>query len=157
MGKIKNKLLALVFIASLLVLPVSAYAVGSVAQSFTMIADGVYVLTITWIGDASGGLVPSTAITDSYVAKLIGSYLYSAVTNPGSPAPDDLYDIVINDADGFDIAGGLLANRSTSVTQMVNIGVGAIGYPVIRGPITFVLTGTTVNSATGTLMMLFVK
>ena len=111
------------------------------------------VLTLTWT--ASGGAVGDTTISASTYG-IAGWYLYSAETNPGATAPTDLYDIVLNDADGVDIAGGLLMNRSETATQLVNIGNSAHGYPVIRGDITMVLSNNVVAAATGTLVLTFV-
>jgi hypothetical protein len=39
------------------------------------------------------------------------------VTNPGATAPTDNYDIVVNDADGVDVAAGVLANRDTANSE----------------------------------------
>jgi len=114
------------------------------------------VLTLAWTGDASGGSMPAVSVvTATYGIE--GWFLYSVETNPGATAPTDDYDIVINDADGLDIAGGLLANRDTANTEMVSLRAAAAGYPMVRGNLSVVITGNSVNSATGTVIMTFVK
>jgi hypothetical protein len=113
------------------------------------------VVTLSWTADASAATVPDTAI-DSSTYGFTGWYLYSVETNPGSTAPTANHDIVINDADGVDIAGGLLMDRHTSTTQLVNIGNAVHGYPVVRGNLTVVWTNNAVNSATGTIILTFI-
>jgi hypothetical protein len=113
------------------------------------------IVTVSWVGATSGGAVPAASIVaDTYGLK--GFFLYSVETNPGSTAPTDNYDIVINDADGLDIAGGLLVDRDTANTEIVNLRSSAAGYPMVRGDLSAVTTGNSVNSATGTIIMIFV-
>lgn len=112
------------------------------------------IITISWTGDSAGGSMPAITVGASTYG-ITGWYLYTAETNPGSTAPTDNYDIVINDADGVDVAGGLLANRHTTTTQLVNIGTSAYGYPLIRGDLSVAITNNIVNSATGTIIMVF--
>ncbi len=100
--------------------------------------------------------VPSTTITAATYG-IEGWYFYSAETNPGAGPPTDNYDIVINDADSIDLAGGLLMNRDTSTTEMVNVALGVLGqYPIIRGDLSFVLSNNLVNSAAGTCILTFI-
>jgi len=113
------------------------------------------IITLSWTADAADATVPSTTI-DAALYVIKGWYLYSAETNPGATAPTDNYDIVLNDTDDLDIAGGLLQNRDTANTEMVNIGTSAHGYPVVKGNLTFSLSNNAVNSATGTLILTFV-
>jgi hypothetical protein len=111
------------------------------------------VCTIEWIADATDHTVPTTNIIvpDGWI-------LYSAETIPGSTAPTDNYDIVLNDADGLDVAGGLLANRDEANAELVLLGSAAHGYPLMRnGSLSFVLTNNLVDSATGTLILIFVS
>lgn len=63
-----------------------------------------------WISDGAG------AANGVDTIALSGEIL-RVVTNPGSPAPTDNYDIVILDADGADVLGGLGANRDTATTE----------------------------------------
>jgi len=114
------------------------------------------VLTIAWTGAAAGGAIDAITI-NPVTYGLEGWFLYSVETNPGTTAPTDNYDIAITDADGFDIAGGLLADRDQTNTEMVNLRVAAAGYPMVRGNLSVAITNNSVNSATGTIILAFVK
>ncbi len=111
------------------------------------------IITISFIGSVDDGSIPNTTLNANIVK---GWYLYAAETNPGDTAPIDNYDIVINDADGLDMAGGVLMNRDTSTTEGVD-GFGARGRPLIRGDLTVVFTNQTNVSATGALILTFVS
>ncbi len=67
---------------------------------------------IDWVS-SSGGAADGEFEMDGELLRV--------VTNPdGSAAPTDNYDVVLTDRDGFDLAGGLLANRDTATTEEVN-------------------------------------
>ena len=66
-------------------------------------------VTATWTSDASGAA--------SGTINLQG-FLLKVITDPGSPAPTDNYDITLV-ADGIDMADGLLLNRDTANVEMV--------------------------------------
>ena len=78
--------------------------------------------------------------------------MHSVETNPGAVAPTADYDIVLNDVDGLDVAGGALLNRHTSVTEKVYLGA---GYPVASGAWTWTVTGNLVNSAVVVAKLMF--
>ena len=151
-----KKLWAVMMIGFLLI-PMLVFGAGTVTQSIKRVSSGVYVVTISWTGDASDGSVPSTALNSEIIGQVEGCYLYSAETNPGSGPPTANYDIVLNDADGVDIAASQLLNRHTSTTELVNLGMGSYGYPVVRTSLTFVLTNNSQASAAGTVILTFVK
>jgi hypothetical protein len=69
-----------------------------------------------WTSDGSTGAVSGGAALTSFS---ISGQVLRVTTDPGATAPTDNYDGVINDADGFDVAGGLLANRDTANTESV--------------------------------------
>jgi len=73
---------------------------------------GLRVVEIHWASDASG---------DAKIAQLpIAGLIDRLVTVPDSfAAPTTLYDITLTDTLGFDLAGGLLANRSATATEAV--------------------------------------
>ena len=148
----------LLTILMLFLLYSSAFAVGAVTFTIDQIEPANQprrvIITLSWTADAIAATVPSTTIQGALIK---GFYLYSAETNPGNAvAPTDNYDIVINDADGLDIAGSLLLNRDTANTEIINIGTSGHGYPIVRGDLTFVLSNNAVNSATGTCILVFV-
>lgn len=75
--------------------------------------NGVRRAIIDWVS-ASDGTVTATV-------RVVGT-LVKAVTNPGTAAPTDNYDIAITDGEGVNIltaCQSTLANRHTSTTQEV--------------------------------------
>jgi len=85
-----------------------------------------------------------------------GWYLNMVETIPGATAPTDNYDIVINNASGADVMGGALANRDATLAEQVAPLLG--GIPTkrpINSDLSIVLTGNSVNAATGTIKLFF--
>jgi len=117
-------------------------AAGSVTQSWTSPT-----LTFSWVGDVSGGGVPAE------ISELeFNAYVCLVVTNPGTTAPTDNYDITLTDEDGIDIMGGQLANRDTADSESAVPKIGTVyGCRPIDGTITLNITNNSVNSATGTV------
>lgn len=67
----------------------------------------------TWVSASDG--------TASNTIKMVGR-LVKAVTNPGSAAPTDNYDVTLTDEDGIDVLAGCdddLADRDTTTTEEV--------------------------------------
>lgn len=112
------------------------------------------VITASWTAGSLATAPTFTIDPDTYGIR--GWYLYSVETDPGTTAPTDNYDLVINDSNGIDVCWGLLANRSTSATQQVNCATSGHSYPVVRSTLTPVLTNNSVNSATGVIIFTFV-
>jgi len=155
-GQLMKRLLLALFL--ILILQTSVWAAGDVlinASSMQILGQqSRRIIILSWTADVAAATVPNKVI-DVSTYDVMGWYFFSAETNPGTTAPTDDYDIVINDADGKDIAGGLLLNRDTSTTELVCIGTSAHGYPVVRGNLTFVLSNNSVSSATGTCILVF--
>jgi len=156
--KMKMKLMILVFLACMMFVG-NALAAGSVTVSIAkMPSDTIRVVTFSWTADASDGSVPSTTVSAAITQQIAGWNCFLGVTNPGSTAPTDNYDIVVNDTDGVDIFGGKLNNRDTATSeQAVPLVGGAYMTRPVTGAITMVLTNNSVNSATGTLQLFFSK
>lgn len=118
---------------------------GAVTQ--THVKRGpVGIVTLTVTADASDGSVPNTDLTPSISGKLL-----AIETNPGSTAPTDNYDIVIDDADGHDVLQGVAANRDTANTEKASIVFSgtSVNPPVaITDVLTLKVTNNSVNSAT---------
>lgn len=74
-------------------------------------------IVVDWTSDASGN-------ADVSIANLYG-YLIKLVTDPGSTAPTDDYDITLVDENSIDALAGAGANRDTANTEQV--------YPVASG------------------------
>jgi hypothetical protein len=83
-----------------------------------------------------------------------GWYLYNVTTNPGTSAPTDNYDITLV-SDGEDIAGGSLANRSTSVTQTVQLSPATLGYHMADEIMAVTIANNTANPSTIVLTFRF--
>ena len=158
----KKALLAWCIIGLITLIASVAMCAGTVTQKLDKYNNAnMRVLTFSWTGDASNGTVPSTATSTAITADIAGWYVYSIETNPGAVAPTTLYDIVINDAEGFDIAGGMLANRSATATEKVlprldttnNI----YGGVLVDGALTLAISNQSVVSATGTVKLVLTK
>jgi hypothetical protein len=144
--------LALLFPSSLW-----AAAVGTCTQSLPVITNSnIRVLTFTCTASVDDGSFPSTATSDAITAAIKGMYITEVRTNPGSTAPQALYDIVINDTDGIDLMGGTLANRSATASERAipALVTGIYGGTAVDGALTLVITGNNVNSA-GTVVKVF--
>lgn len=83
---------------------------GSVTITYGEDYSPIKFVKWAWTSDASGD-VNGTA------TKFLSGQPLRFVTDPSATAPTDNYDIVINDADGVDIAAGNLANRDTANTE----------------------------------------
>ena len=130
------------FIALLFFLPSVVMAAGSSAVAVTTDTDrenGKKVITITWKGDSGTGAVPAVTF------PVLG-YVTLVVTNPGVPAPD-LYDLTLT-VDAVDIMGGILANRSATLTQQE---VPIIGTRYVYGDMTCTLSNQATASAVGVI------
>lgn len=104
----------------------------------------IQVITFTCGTDAAGNATFANVTT-----KPLFGYVFMAETNPGTTAPTNAYDIVLNDADGADVMGGNLLNRDGaapggSTTQRAAPAV--VGF--VDGTLTLVVTNNSVNNAT---------
>lgn len=110
------------------------------------------VVVISWTADAADGSLPT---------KTVGLYGYveKIVTNPGSTAPTDNYDIAFGDPSdsALSVLSTALDNRHTTTTQQVypriagTVGTVSSFKPFLVGDYTVAVTNNSVNSATGTI------
>jgi len=141
----------------LLLLPGTASAVGTLEDTVYHVAGDLYVMRLTWTAGAGG--VFDDATTSSVISGLVGV----VVTNPGSTAPTDNYDIYLYDVDGVDFMGGTLANRDTAETEQVLPKVHADGtYTIfgsrpVYGKVLVRVSNNSVVSATGVIRIFFTK
>ena len=148
-----KKILFAVMLAIML-MPVLAFAEGTVTQSEAKITDHNFKLTFSFIANAAGtATIPATATTDA-----ITGWVCQIETSPGSPAPTSGYDITITKPNGLDIAGGQLADRATATAESIIPKVDAVGIYsclfVDAVVLTLNVTGNSVNSATGEVKLL---
>ncbi len=157
--KILKGLLVIAFIA---LFAGQLFAAGSCTVKVDKYPSGnMRVLTFSWTGDAGTGAVPDTTTDTDETADILGWYVYSIETNPGTPAPTASYDIVVNDAEGLDISGGMLADRSATATEKItprlDTTYSIFGGVLIDGALTLKITNQTDVSATGTVKLLLSK
>lgn len=147
------KKLSIVIILALFMVgsAVIAFAAGTVTPTRDMSKGrtAVQILTFTWTADASDGSVPDT----DFDAE---GYVTLGVTNPGTPAPTDNYDIEVKDTHGNDVMGGALNDRDTANSEqaapLAQDGLTPI-WRFVSGKLTFSLSGNSVNSATGVVVL----
>jgi len=107
-------------------------------------------IKIDWTADAADGSVPNTSVTRLY------GWVVKVLTNPGSTAPTDNYDIELLDPDDstVDALAGALANRDTANSEQVYPVATSAATPVfLAGDYTFKLSNNAVNSATGQVIL----
>jgi len=107
----------------------------------------VKTVTWEWTSDASGDV----SGTDT---KILNGIPLRFVTNPGSTAPTDDYDIVINDPDSVDIASGGLGNRDTSTSEQFIPGGDADPGAAFEGVLSLVVSNAG-NAKEGKLVMYY--
>lgn len=95
------------------------------------------VIKAAWKADGSGDKADGTLPS-------IKGKITKVVTDPGSTAPADNYDITILDAQGVDVMGGALANRDTANSEQAIPLSGALAFPgggvPVYGPLTISFT-----------------
>ena len=109
--------------------------------------DTIKYVQWSWTSDASGDMSGTDTVVVSGVALRYA-------TNPGSTAPTDNYDIVVNDEDGIDIAAGGLANRDTSNSEQVLTGGDAKDGAAFIGKLSLVVSNAG-NAKEGVLRMYY--
>ena len=119
---------------------------GSVTISYSEHATVKYVQW-DWTSDSSGDV----SGTDT---KVISGVPLRFATNPSATAPSANYDIVINDADGLDIAAGGLGNRHTSNSEHVIPGGDADPGAAFNGALSLVVSNAG-DSKIGKLVMYY--
>ena len=99
-------------------------------------------LTVNWTSSAGGAV--SEAISAANMTIILGKNLAHFITDPGSPAPTDNYDLTLLDRYGIDILGGEGLNRDTVNSEQ---GVPALNSSVYGDRIVdFELTFTIVDA-----------
>lgn len=83
-------------------------AAGTITESVA-VKGRVQVVTLTWTSDASGNVNGTTFGYNGLLMRFC--------TNPGSTAPSDNWDFVLNDADAADVLEGAGADRDTTNSE----------------------------------------
>jgi hypothetical protein len=147
-------------VLALLLIPVIAFAEGSVTVSKTTVNGGdIEIISFAFIANASGAAtVPATSSSSVYPGDKAG-YIIKVVTDPGATAPTDDYDITLVDSTtNADLLGGEGSNRDTANSEEAVPKIGN-AYAANLAPVAFTLnlTGNSVNSATGTVYVYIAK
>jgi hypothetical protein len=150
----------LIILIALLLIPVMAFAEGTVTVSKSTVNGGdIEIISFAFIANATGtATVPATSSSTKYPGDRAG-YIIKVVTDPGATAPTDNYDITLVDATtGADLLGGEGANRDTANSEEAVPKIGS-AYAANFAPVAFTLnlTGNSVNSATGTVYVYIAK
>jgi len=133
--------------AIFLIISLSSSAWATCTAEFTTAGSPVELLTFTCQTDTAG----SATIT-GVTSPAIRGWVFQAETNPGTEAPTDNYDIVLNDAAGADVFNAALMNRDTANTELAWPLVGTIPTrSFVDGTLAIVVTNNSVNDARFTL------
>lgn len=102
-------LLVLAFVASH---GAEAATTTGTCSTSVVYSEGWAILTWTWTSSDAGNVVNNDVIAPA-------GEVMAVVTDPGSTAPTDNWDLTIVDSGSRDVCGGLCANRDTSNTETV--------------------------------------
>jgi hypothetical protein len=154
-----NKLWTAGFFTVLIIciLATIAMAAGSVTVKEDNAYPDVDIITFTWTADAADGSIPNTTSSGYYPDGRRGKvgYVSLVTTTPGTPAPTDNYDIALLDEDGVDIMGNSLDDRDTANPEQATPKIGTVyGGRIMPGIMNLVISGNSVNSATGTVKVI---
>ena len=117
---------------------------GAVTRHKVLGVNRVVAVPIHCVASSSDGSFPATAID---LSAYHGWYLQEVITNPGATAPQAAYDITLVDADGFDRALGLLADRNAANTEVVQIAGTNNNRVLVLSNLTLTIVNNNVNSA----------
>lgn len=120
---------------------------SSTTYSIEREAKNLAVITFSWLSDDASGVITAKATDEEW-----HGFLVRAVTNPGSAAPTDNYDVILNDADSCDVLGGEGADRDTTTSEQIIPKLGN-SYGPARVDSTLTFSGSAAgNAKTGTFV-----
>lgn len=127
--------------AIILLFTTYSFAASSVSQTVYQIAEGQYMLEMAVTAHTNGAV--SNTATAIAIDGLV--YLVETVPSSGATAPTNLYDLTLLNADGLDIMGGNLANRSSTLVQRAS----PLNYQAqsVMGKLTLTTSGDSVDGA----------
>lgn len=145
-----KKIIPIVFILSLLLLTaIHVWGAGTVTQTYAKTGSGITELTFSFTADPNG------TVSDTNTEAAMDGYLLQMVTNPGSTAPTDNYDITIKNSDGVDLLNGNGADRDTSNSEIAfpDPNWAAVTPPFFSGLLTLGISNNSQASATGEVIL----
>lgn len=108
-------------------------------------------IQVDFVASSSDGSLPVLSLTNLY------GYVLKVITNPGSTAPTDNWDILLGDPEdnALDALALAVKDRDTATTEAVYPVVSGAATPVwlAKGDYALTITGNSVNSATGRILI----
>lgn len=138
-----RRALSLFVALGLLTLAVPVRAAGTCTITRRAIGN-IRTITATCTADAADGSFPNTAL------PVFEGRILSIATNPGATAPQDNYDVTVENQHAHDVLQGLGANRDTANTEVAPILYTTTGtHPAVDDgdTLTLKIAGNNVNSA----------
>ncbi len=89
---------------------------GSIVFTYSDQKQNIKKVEFDWLSDASTGAV--SGVLTKVLSGIIDRVTF--VPDGGGTAPTALYDVVLNDTEGFDVLNGKGANLSATVTTSVS-------------------------------------
>jgi hypothetical protein len=113
-------------------------------------------VSIAWLCDSGDGSFVTASFPAADMPDILGKSCYFVITNPGTPAPTDDYDITISDANGLSVFGTQLNDRDTANTEQIAPVISSVYAPrLCVDQWTFALANNSVNSAVGVCDLYF--
>jgi hypothetical protein len=138
-----------------IVILLAAFSLGAVSDALRWIPGDSKIFCVVrahWVARANGTV-------DTFTTRRIDGYIVRVVTNPGTPAPTDNYDVTLGDEDGVEVMGGTLSNRDTTASEqsfplLYDDGTDRVyGSPLINGPLTMEVIDNIVPFAAGDVVI----
>ena len=142
----------LTFLCSFLLCVNVALAASSATTTITGTPSGLNIMKIACTAHTDG------SFTDYTTTEPVNGFIVAVITDPGSTAPTDNYDIDLDDKYGVDVMGSELDNRDTANTEQAVPLVGsAYSRRYVQGPLTVQVSNNSVNGATWDIYVLIEK
>lgn len=145
MEHMKKLLIAMAF---LFCLPSLSFGADSDITSTSVLVDlpDLKIIKVDWI------CATDNSFTNHEIDIAPNGRIELVVTDPGTTAPTDNYDIQLLDSTGVDIMGGGLADRDTANTEQSHPLVdGSPAYRPVNGKMTLSISNNSVSLADGAL------
>jgi hypothetical protein len=136
----KRLVLALIILVGL---ASQVFAASSAIVTREHIGSDIEIVKIVWTTAANGSF---TSVTFG-----VSGCLFYAITDPGTPAPTDNYDITVTNSEGIDIATSQLLDRDTANSEDVKF----TTVKCVNGDLTYAISNNSVDSATGVTKLFF--
>lgn len=135
----------------ILIIPSFAIAASSQTQAHAVALVGLHKLEISWVAHTDGSYT-------SFSTGSVSGVILGVLTDPGSTAPQDNYDITLKNSYGLDVMGGSLADRDTADTEYIqpyNATQNTYMSMPNHGALTLAISGNNVNGATGKVVIYY--